>query len=92
MQNLPVPDKMANAPELLAGLEFYYRAFLELTASRPIHFGGAGLLPWSEIKDYCAYHGFKGADLDDAIYLIKKMDSAFIKYQYEKSKESSDDV
>ena len=87
-----MPDKIAKAPELYAGLEFYYRAFLELTASRPIHFGGAGLLPWSEIKDYFAHHGFLGSDLDDAIYLIKKMDSAFIKYQYEKSKESSGDV
>lgn len=83
---MPVPSKIANAPELEIGLEFYYRAFLDLTSSRPVHFGGIGHLPWSVIFNYCTAYGVKSDDIEDSIYIISKMDEAFVKFQYDKSK------
>lgn len=80
----PLPDAIANAPELHFGLEVYWSAFMSLSWNRP---SGFGLMPIpdSAIEDYASRH-----DLDDDLteslrHHIRGMDSAFREHHGKKN-------
>lgn len=77
---MPLPKAIANAPELLLGLEFYWTAFWELSSCRPVGFG-FGPIPWTVIIDYAAAFEVEPDDVSDFIYLIRAMDKAWIDWQ-----------
>lgn len=84
-QNLPIPEKLANAPRLTPGLEFYYSAFLNLSSERQVGFS-EGRIPWSKVKDYCDRLKMSLDDFERTWAIIAHMDAAYLKYRGEKSK------
>lgn len=85
-QRKPLPEKIANAPEIALGLEIYYVAFLDLSTCRP--FGmGEGPIPWTAIDRYCVVNGIKGELREDLFFIVQELDGVYLKWkekQYDK--------
>lgn len=76
---------LENRPELSRWTAPYFEAFLTLTDSRSIGFGGAGAIPLSEIKAYCDLYQIDDVDeIDRLITMIKALDSEFLSWASEK--------
>lgn len=82
----PLPDAIADAPELYAGLEVYYEAFIELSTCRD-HGMGIGPIPWTAVDRYAERHGFRGDGFSYLLKMVRAMDDAFIKHMKQKEKE-----
>jgi hypothetical protein len=78
-EGLPLPKKIANAPQLGLGLELYYDAFLELNSCRA---SGWGLMPipWSAIRDYAETFDLDEEQFEDLYYYVRVMDTEFMKW------------
>lgn len=73
--NVPVPDRIANAPELLPWLHGTFGAFFELATCRHEN----GPIPWTALYTYAQAHGIsEGEELARFTGLIRAMDSAYI--------------
>lgn len=83
----PLPDRIANAPELKLGLELYFQAFLDLDGERDSSMGIAPI-PWSKVKTYAEFYGFSKEQTEDLFFFIRKMDNAYIKRENAKQKKS----
>lgn len=83
---MPLPERIANAPELYLGLELYYRAFLDLTSCRGQGYGTEGPISWLSIKDYADAQELDLDQRDDLFYHIQHMDLAYLKHKSEKLK------
>lgn len=71
----PLPDRIANAPILGLGLEFYWDAFLLLCSER----GSESAIPWRAMKDYATELGISDPDDRQDFYLIlREMDRTLI--------------
>jgi hypothetical protein len=55
----PLPDVIANAPEIHMGLEAYYEAFMDLSTSRGVGMA-LGPIPWTAVDRYAERHGYTG--------------------------------
>lgn len=89
MHKMPLPDKIANAPELFLGLELYYKAFLDLTTCRGQGYGTEGPIGWLVIKEYADAHGLSIEQRDDLFYHIQHMDAAYLNFKASKLKVKS---
>lgn len=89
-RGIPLPEKIANAPELYPGLLLYYRCFLDLSSCR-VNGMSLGPIPWDKIVMWGGIHGFMGEELQDLCYLVAKMDSAYLEYYTEKEKKRRTD-
>lgn len=58
------------------GVEFYLEVYQDLSTTRP---GGFGIspIPWSSIKDYCAFYGLEHSVIE---LVIRKIDNLFLEY------------
>ena len=74
----PLPDRIANAPELKIGLSLYMQAFFDLDSDRT-HTLAPTAIPWSSIKDYALAWQFDEEQTEDLFYLIRKMDNEHLK-------------
>lgn len=76
---MPVPDRIANAPELDMGLGLYYQGFLDLTSCRQV---GMGLGPISSLAvfDYCWRNDIAGEQLEDFLWLIPRLDAKYLEW------------
>jgi len=81
----PIPDRIQNAPDLLLGLEFYFRAFIDLNTCRSSGWS-SGPIPWMDIQAYAMAHELDAEETETLHYHIAMMDSAFLKRIDEKSK------
>jgi hypothetical protein len=81
--NRPLPEKIKNAPELLPGLNLYMVGFFDLDSERPQGFS-VGMIPTTAIMNYSALNDFDDAMTDDFVYLIRKMDVEYLKFQRSK--------
>jgi len=82
---LPVPA-LEKRPALMIGLDFYLRAYHELSYDRPIGMT-LGPIPWSSVDRYAAKYGI--VDLDDFSVFeshIRAMENAV--YHHDKSLEA----
>lgn len=70
-----MPDRIANAPELLPWLNQEYEAFFELSTCRV-----EGVIPWTALYAYASVHGFTDTpeSLARFTWLIRAMDKAYI--------------
>ena len=84
-QKKPLPEKIANAPELLLGLDLYYDSFWDLTTCRQVGFG-VGSIPWASIRDYAVTFEFDEEQVDDLFYFIRMMDNAYMEFHRPKEK------
>jgi hypothetical protein len=82
-QGQPLPDRIANAPELQFGLQLYLNAFFELDSERS-HAMGLTRISWSSIKDYAIAYEFDEEQTEDLFFIIKRMDSANLERLNEK--------
>ena len=85
-EGLPLPNRIANAPELQLGLELYYDAFWELSTSRPSGFG-VGPIPWLAVCEYARAYDF---DEEQSVWLqqlVRVMDKTYL--EHHASKEDS---
>jgi len=78
----PLPERIANAPELQAGLQLYLQAFFDLDSER----SELKPIPWSSMIDYAMAFDFDEEQTEDLVYIIRKVDSAHINRLAEKQK------
>jgi len=76
-QGLPIPDAIANAPELQIGLQLYLDAFFDLDSERS-HAFGVTRIPWSSIKNYAEQWQFDEQQTEDLLFFIKRMDASHL--------------
>lgn len=84
-ENLPLPDKIQNAPDLLPGLELYYLAFMELSDSRSMGMS-LGPISWKVIHDYCVAIGLDTDQTEEMHYHLKQLDMCYLEHHRSKSK------
>jgi hypothetical protein len=70
-------------------LEWYYEAFGKLTTCRSVGMG-PGPIPWTAVREYCAYHGLDEDDQAEFEYLISVMDDAYLEYAAEQAKKDQE--
>lgn len=73
----PLPERIAKAPRLYMGLEFYLDAFHDLDGERN-HAFGYQRIPRSHIVDYAVEKGLSREGMADLIFLIRRIDEAHI--------------
>jgi hypothetical protein len=87
----PIPPTFADAPELVFGLEFFLKAFNDLTDERPRGFGHYPI-PRSAIVQWCRDEAVDDPDLrDDIIFLVRELDRTWIEYAVQKEKDNTDE-
>ena len=74
----PLPERIANAPELKQGLNFYLQTFFDLDSERHNGFK-VGAIPWSSIKLYASHYELDKDETEDLLYIIRRMDSEHLK-------------
>jgi len=77
----PIPERIANKPELLKGLDIYLQAFLDLSSDRTNE-----VIAWSSIVTYAGYYGFDFEQTEDLIFFVRAMDEEYLKYVNRKNK------
>lgn len=74
----PLPERIANAPELEPGLQLYLQAFFDLDSERS-HAAGLTAIPWTKMLDYALAYDFDEEQQADLFYFIRKLDSEHLK-------------
>jgi hypothetical protein len=82
----PLPDNVANAPELLLGLNLYMEGFEALNSTRGSGYGSEGPIPWLAMRDYCDEFDICGDQRQDFYVLVARMDHAYLEYKAEKAR------
>jgi hypothetical protein len=74
----PAPAAIANAPSLLPGLQWYFKAFLDLSTCR----SGGGGIPWTAMHDWGRIHGITedAVEFDRFVALMKAMDVSYSEF------------
>lgn len=79
-EKAPLPEKFANAPELLPGLDLYYSAFFDLSTCRPLGFA-EGPIPWLAIDRYCEANDIEGEQREDLHFHVRALDRAYLQWR-----------
>ena len=83
-RGLPLPDVVANAPEIVdESLGFYLAAFYQLDTQR-IREGGP--IPIMSIWSYADRFELRGDDCEDFVYTIRHIDADYLAHQKDKNK------
>lgn len=82
---MPVPDRIANAPELFLGLALFYLGFLALTSTRQLGLA-QGPIPYMAMMDYCLAHGIEGEQQEDFIWLVARLDLKYLEWSARRGK------
>ena len=74
------PDHKVNAsrPELDEENVFVMTVFQHLSPSRPVYFGGAGPIPFTEIEAFCRLAGFSPEERLDLAQQIRALDLIYL--------------
>jgi hypothetical protein len=73
-----LPERIANAPELEAGLDLYLNAFFDLDSERA-HGHALGPIPWTKIREYAKAFDFDDDLQDHLFFYVKAMDNEHLK-------------
>ncbi|QBZ71727.1 hypothetical protein [Pseudomonas phage KP1] len=84
----PLPDRIANAPELELGLHLYLQAFFDLDSERT-HAVGLTPIPWTSISEYARVFEFDEEQTEDLFFFVRKLDSEHMKKLEAKEKAKS---
>ena len=87
-QRLPLPDTIANAPELSLGLDLFYTAFHDLNSCRTLGFA-EGPIPWLAIDDYCGRLSITGVQREDLLYHVQQLDTVYLEYRAKQATKSA---
>lgn len=88
-QRMPLPDRIANSPEVLFGLAVYYIAFMDLTTCRGTGYGTEGPISWLAINQYADAKEFEEEQREDLFYFMGKLDVVYLDYKTRKLKEGT---
>ncbi len=70
---------LVQKPELFEFLQPYWDAFWALDSERQVTMGGATRIPWRAIDAYARRYGFEGNGFLRLEYLLRRMDTAYLK-------------
>lgn len=84
----PLPEKIANFPDLEPGLDYYLEIYLDLCSDKSVGFG-EGPIPWTSLNEYAKRDKIEGEDFDRMVQLIRFVDAEIMK---EKSKKAKRDM
>lgn len=88
-QNMPIPEKILNAPELQPGLQLYIDAFNALNYSRFNTTGFVGRIHYVSMSQWCDDHNIVGEQKLDVIHLLTKMDQVYSDWHFAYLKKQS---
>lgn len=74
----PLPDRIANAPELETGLQLFLQAFFDLDSERS-HASGLTPIPWTSISAYAMAFEFDEEQTEDLYFFVRRLDSEHLK-------------
>jgi len=74
---MPLPDSIIDKPSLVNGLEFYWKAFSDLSSDRDIGMG-EGPIPWSAIHQWGTRNKIWGDDFERLTMIIRGMDEVYL--------------
>jgi hypothetical protein len=74
----PLPNRIANAPELINGLQLYLVAFFDLDSERS-HSTSLSPIPWTSIYQYSQAFNLDEEQTEDLFYFVKRLDSEHLK-------------
>jgi hypothetical protein len=77
---LPLPPRIASAPELGLGLDLFYTAFVDLSSCRTMGMA-EGPIPWLAVRSYCREQRIIGDQREDLHYHINKLDAVYLEYR-----------
>lgn len=83
-----LPRTIQEAPELDAGLELYYGAYLDLQTCRAVGPNGPGRISWLTIWDYADRLEYTEDQRDDLLFFVSELDSVFLDWADEKTKQA----
>lgn len=70
---------MVEKPETQEWLDYYWRAFLDLSTTRQIGMG-AGPIPWTAINEWAARHGVTDIDdFEDLAFIVQRLDGEHLR-------------
>jgi len=84
---LPLPGKIANAPDLEFGLEIFLAAFHDLESERVVGMD-IGPIPRSAIRDYAIELDMDSDGFEDLYHHVRALDIFFLKWRAKKNKTS----
>ena len=73
-----LPEKIANAPSILPGLELYYIGFIDLMSSRQVGMA-PGPIWWTTIQEYCEKRQLDEDQTDTMHIHISALDALYLK-------------
>jgi hypothetical protein len=82
----PLPNAIANAPELEIGLHLYYVIFFELMSCRSLGQGSEGPIWWTAIDSFCNRNHIHGEQREDVFHHINELDKEYLKYRVKEIK------
>lgn len=86
----PIPSILLNPPEIPDHLVWIYSAFGVLSNTRSWNYTGPNPIALTEVKAYCELKYLKELeDIDDLIYFLQELDSAWMKVVDERAKSKS---
>lgn len=84
---MPIPDKIKNRPQLISGLEFYWRAFTDLSADRDIGMA-EGHIPWTAMNQWALRYDIWGYEFERLVLILKKVDTAYMEKRHSQHKKT----
>lgn len=88
-QRLPLPPRIANAPDLFFGLGLYYVAFMDLTTCRGTGYGTEGPISWLAMNEYARAKGLGDEQREDLFFYVGRMDLIYLNHKTKKIKDAS---
>lgn len=85
VNKMPLPDFIQSKPNLRLGLEFYWKAFWELSTCRAVGMG-EGPIPWDALHSYGLRYLITGDEFDRFVTMIKALDVEYLTYRHKVSK------
>lgn len=82
---VPLPRWLIEKPEIPLGLEFYYRAFVDLSTCRVVGMS-EGRIPWTAVNDYSIRNSLSDQDALDLWEVVAKLDMVYLEMRAAKTK------
>ena len=82
--NMPIPDRILNAPELADGNDLFLDGFYELDTCRQIGLA-KGQIPFLAIVQYCAFYNFDDDLAEEFSLVIRSVDNLILNYEAEQA-------
>lgn len=84
VNKMPAPKWIEEKPELLPGLEFYWKAFWELSTCRQVT-TAEGPIPWDAMYFWAEKHDINDEEFDRFVTVLKNVDNDYLKYRQKKT-------